>query len=419
LYSSEFSDSDTGDTHQASQWQISTTAGNYSNPVYDSGADTIHKTSITVSAGVLSNSTTYYWRVRHQDSNNAWSNYSNETSFITIEPNKANFTFSPESPKEGEEMQFTDQSTPQTGIVSWSWDFGEGGTNAAQNPKYTYLQANNPSQTFSVALTVKWNDGNSDTKTKSVEIYDEDPVAKFHWEPLDPEVGQEITFFDASESYDGIISWNWTFGEGDSPVQAFEFQLSYDADVLEFKEAQLNSEMMALGPKLDKSKGKILYGGICLSDKQTDASGTIARLEFMPRQVGELQLDISYLKLVDSQWRLVPTEIEKQIPQRIMPQAPQASALLPNYPNPFNPETWIPYQLNKEADVNISIYNMKGQLVRQINLGYKPTGYYLDKSEAAHWDGKNNVGEKVASGLYFYQLQSGDFRAIRRMMLFK
>jgi len=98
---------------------------------------------------------------------------------------------------------------------------------------------------------------------------------------------------------------------------------------------------------------------------------------------------------------------------------PKTSALLQNYPNPFNPETWIPYQLSRDADVTINIYNIKGQLIQQIYLGRKQAGYYSDKAEAAYWDGKNTAGEKVASGIYFYQLQSGNFRATRRMMIVK
>lgn len=491
---------------------------------------------------------------------------------ISLSEGNANFTWLSEEPKEGEEVEFTDQSTPPDGIVSWLWDFGDGETSSEQNPKHTYTQADNPFQMFNVTLTVEWDDGGNATGERTVEVGDKDPTAKYHWEPSVPEVGQEITFFDDSESYDSIVSWSWDFGDSststnqnpkhtytnngtytviltvkeadgdidtstkdiviscfsadvncddkvnvfdvlliatawgtcvgepgykaeydlnedecidvedltivaeywgqeapfeviatpnlvsldtqrvifqsdspyirvgnlacfdvvaqeDIPVQAFELRLSYDADVLEFKKAQLGevfslredqSSMITLGPKFDKSKGEVIYGGICLSDNShTPASETIARLEFMPRKAGELQLDISYLKLVDSQWQLLPITIKKQIPPRIMPQTPQKSSLLQNYPNPFNPDTWIPYQLRKEAEVTISIYNIKGQLIRQIYLGHQQAGYYLDKAGAVYWDGKNNAGENTASGMYFYQLQSEDFRAMRRMVIVK
>ena len=98
---------------------------------------------------------------------------------------------------------------------------------------------------------------------------------------------------------------------------------------------------------------------------------------------------------------------------------PKRTDLLPNYPNPFNPETWIPYQLAEPAKVNISIYSMGGKLVRTLALGELPAGVYQDKSHAAYWDGTNNLGESVASGIYFYTLTAGDFTATRKMLIRK
>ena len=99
--------------------------------------------------------------------------------------------------------------------------------------------------------------------------------------------------------------------------------------------------------------------------------------------------------------------------------ARNATALHPNYPNPFNPETWIPYQLQKPADVQISIYSQSGVLVRELSLGYQRAGQYMSRSRAAYWDGRNHLGEPVASGLYFYTLTAGDFSATRRMLILK
>ena len=98
---------------------------------------------------------------------------------------------------------------------------------------------------------------------------------------------------------------------------------------------------------------------------------------------------------------------------------PTKTALLPNYPNPFNPETWIPYQLEIPADVSISIYATDGKLIRKLDLGHQPVGVYQHRSNAAHWDGKNEFGEPVASGVYFYTLTAGDFTATRRMLIRK
>ena len=98
---------------------------------------------------------------------------------------------------------------------------------------------------------------------------------------------------------------------------------------------------------------------------------------------------------------------------------PKDTILAQNYPNPFNPETWIPYQLSKSAEVSIHIHNVSGHLVRTLDLGLKPTGSYMTPSTAAYWDGKNSVGERVASGVYFYTLQAADFAATRRMVILK
>ena len=98
---------------------------------------------------------------------------------------------------------------------------------------------------------------------------------------------------------------------------------------------------------------------------------------------------------------------------------PQETILLANYPNPFNPETWIPYQLVNPADVSISIYAVDGKLVRRLDLGHQPVGIYQTRSRAAYWDGKNEIGESVASGLYFYTLTAGDFTATRKMLILK
>lgn len=90
-------------------------------------------------------------------------------------------------------------------------------------------------------------------------------------------------------------------------------------------------------------------------------------------------------------------------------------ALLPNFPNPLNPETWIPYQLAKSAHVQISIYDVSGRLVRELNLGEKPAGRYLARQKAAYWDGRNNLGEPVSSSVYFYTLEAGNRRITQRM----
>ncbi len=129
---------------------------------------------------------------------------------------------------------------------------------------------------------------------------------------------------------------------------------------------------------------------------------------------------------------------------------PETTALLPNYPNPFNPETWIPYHLANGSNVQITIYDTRGSIVRTLVLGNRAAGYYTkltrfvlfsmprtragrgtlplrfrliwyytDKNQAAYWDGRNSVGERIASGVYFYQLQADNVSQLRKMLILK
>ena len=98
---------------------------------------------------------------------------------------------------------------------------------------------------------------------------------------------------------------------------------------------------------------------------------------------------------------------------------PEQDLLLQNYPNPFNPETWIPYQLSDDSPVSISIYSASGGLVRTLSLGIQSAGFYNSRGRAAYWDGRNDDGERVASGLYFYQLKTPSFRQTRKLVIKK
>ena len=98
---------------------------------------------------------------------------------------------------------------------------------------------------------------------------------------------------------------------------------------------------------------------------------------------------------------------------------PKETALLPNYPNPFNPETWIPYRLSEDADVTLTIYDTNGVMVRRLDLGHQLAAFYESRSEAIHWDGRNDFGEGVASSVYFYHLSAGEYSATRKMLIRK
>ena len=120
----------------------------------------------------------------------------------------------------------------------------------------------------------------------------------------------------------------------------------------------------------------------------------------------------------DAQTIAVLEQFLAVLTQRTQP-TPEKTVLLANYPNPFNPETWIPYQLAQPAEVTISIHAIDGTLVQTLPLGEMPAGVYQSRSRAAYWDGKNAHGEQVASGVYFYTLKAGQFTATRKMLIRK
>ena len=124
---------------------------------------------------------------------------------------------------------------------------------------------------------------------------------------------------------------------------------------------------------------------------------------------------IKGLNITDPEFQRVIQLLEKRAAEL----NPKKTALLANYPNPFNPETWIPYRLAKAADVTLTIYAVSGQPVRTLALGHQRADSYLDRTRAAYWDGKNAFGEPVASGLYFYTLTADDFSTTRKMLVAK
>ena len=116
---------------------------------------------------------------------------------------------------------------------------------------------------------------------------------------------------------------------------------------------------------------------------------------------------------------IIPTDTAIAAAPATVRVIPDETTLRANYPNPFNPETWIPYQLAKSAEVTLHIYATNGTLVRTLALGHQSAGIYRNRSRAAYWDGRNELGESVASGIYFYTLTAGDFTATRKMLIVK
>ena len=121
-------------------------------------------------------------------------------------------------------------------------------------------------------------------------------------------------------------------------------------------------------------------------------------------------------------YTVTPEDVKRswiQVPALVAYEMPTETQLLANYPNPFNPETWIPYRLAEGAFVTLTIYDGSGRVVRTFNVGHQVAAVYESRQKAIYWDGRNEVGERVASGMYFYHLSAGDFSATRRMLILK
>ena len=113
-------------------------------------------------------------------------------------------------------------------------------------------------------------------------------------------------------------------------------------------------------------------------------------------------------------------ELALNVLKAILPERlPTETQLLPNYPNPFNPETWIPFELSQDSEVSVSIYDVSGTPVRSISMGYLQAGSYVSQSKAAYWDGKTDAGERVASGTYFYTLKTDASTFTQKMIVLK
>ncbi|RKU19639.1 hypothetical protein C6500_10745 [Candidatus Poribacteria bacterium] len=177
---------------------------------------------------------------------------------------------------------------------------------------------------------------------------------------------------------------------------------------------------------INNTTGKITgIKAVQLSKGKMTRQGTLFSVRFTAIANGESRLSVDNFQAGSSRGEKInatPPEITVTVGGGA-PAAPalypNETALLHNYPNPFNPETWIPYQLAEPADVTIRIYAASGVLVRTLALGNQPAGIYQYRSRAAYWDGKNTVGESVASGVYFYTLTAGDFTATGKMLIRK
>jgi PKD repeat protein len=360
-------------------------------------------------------------------------------------------------------VQFTDKSTNTP--TSWAWSFGDGGTSTAKNPSHTYTKEG----TYTVKLTVS-NKCGSDTEIKDnyitvssdclkgdidgngvVLINDAVLLLKHIANPIgnpfderqkcagDMDGNGVILINDAVlllKKIAGITSIVYSHLSSDtgaahisSDTEAAHISFDTEAKIFisEFKTREGSKVKLtanaAAGVSLnlsyqDANLLDIKTFGISAIHQDGDAiqivwlntneDGNIVELEFEGNPI----LNVADVVVSDSSGNLISAQI-------IYNPMVEDTILLANYPNPFNPETWIPFQLKESSDVAITIYDQMGHLIKRINLGKKEAGRYVKKGDAVYWDGKNENGESVAGGLYFYTITAGNFKATRKMIVIK
>ena len=242
--------------------------------------------------------------------------------------------------------------------------------------------------------------------------------SKVVWLEINP---QRVNFADNGVRVDLMT-------DGVQGLYAFQFELSFDGEILEVVNVAEGSllgndgaETYWYAPNVRKSQ-VIRVASTRLAPEGISEAGVLAVVTFRlktdawrvtnPIRTGTVTLSDAKGSLIESARGMKGLDFEKAF----LPRRPE---LLQNYPNPFNPETWIPYQLTEPATVIIRIYDTMGQRVRTLNLGLKTGGFYLERDKAAYWDGRNQSGETVASGVYFYSIEAESFSDTKKLLILK
>ncbi|MDI6792580.1 MAG: PKD domain-containing protein [bacterium] len=312
-------------------------------------------------------------------------------------------------------VNFSDSSTGD--VLSWLWDFGDGTTSSDSNPSHIYPD----SGTYTVSLTVSDTCG-SDSETRTDYITVTDTITTvLSVSPATKTVGIEDTF---------TLDINLANAPEFDSLGAY---LSFDTNTLEVTNLTQGPFPLGAAPiksEYDNQTGQINYAAGVFSGT-TRGSGTVLTITFKAKSQGSPSITFDTVSPRNTQILngITPVAFTTQLTTKaagdiitLKDLIPARTSLSQNYPNPLNPETWIPFSLTTMADVVINIYSLSGQLIRSLNLGEKKAGYYRAKSgakSAVYWDGKNEAGEEVASGIYLYQLRAGSFVSTRKMIVLK
>ncbi len=253
----------------------------------------------------------------------------------------------------------------------------------------------------------------------------------FSTETTQLKVGNTFTVHLIVENIDNLAGWQTNIVFNRSVLRALSVT---EGDFLK----QDGGKTFFEDGTISNTTGKITgLQAVQLSKGKMSRQGTLLSMRFVTIANGESQITVDNFQAGSKYGKKIPVtppEITLIVGGNV-PAAPSARAanreqllaalipentdLLHNYPNPFNPETWIPYQLTESAEITVHIYAASGALVRTLTLGHQAAGIYQSQSRAVYWDGKNEVGEWVASGVYFYTLTAGDFTATRKMLIAK
>ena len=314
-----------------------------------------------------------------------------------------------------------DDLTPFSNAFGLSFALGDGNTNDVCDIGPTgATQTRPPDNRFGLPST----DGFVDFEDLMIFAmnYNNVPPAPMYQPPVFPENTPLVSLSSEQKSVDAGAIFSVALKLSHQlKAKGAHLRLSYDARYFEVVEVTQGNLGLTFFSAPDKG-GVVDINVAALGGDVPLAGETIATVEF--RAKGSAPFVSLYLSRIDVRGvrnERADDKLSKLgvVGLNLSVGKPDVTGVFHNYPNPFNPETWIPFQLEKEADVRLKIYDLQGHLVKTIELGNKPAGYYLSKERALHWDGRNDSGEKVSSGIYLYQFQAGKVVKTSKMVILK